>query len=195
MVTLEQITRASSGRIAPGVTSLVAAEQEWLREARPDLCAGYATEGQTRHRLRRLARARTILGFALFQEGQAIGIGTRVERLRIYDPTDPSRKRIIEGPQIDYWTKANIPPETHSAIALSLLAHASIVAAESDSLLAILSEKEQERASGISQTMTLLGEPQHIQIVDERRDYGLAQLEEPLQVFRATPLLPSVVTR
>ncbi len=175
------ITEQNVEGVAAGIVPVVLAEHEWLEANREGLCNRYATEAlAVQSLLNVVTNAPTMDVFAMHNlDNQIVGLGTRVARLKLYDPTDPKGKRKLAGDQIDYWTGSNISEQEHRLLAMSLITQTA-----TSTVLGLLPEGQATRALGITKVMDKVGVPHQVRIAGMRR-YGLHKAgTPPMQVYR-----------
>ncbi len=178
MITAELFSDTAAEVQAAELHQLVLAEKEWLEAARADTFQGYGTERAAFDSLRRVIRSRTLNGYVLRRDRDAIGIGTVVSGLVIRDPSSNYFSRsLLYGDQIDYWTE-EMSQEDHTAVALTLAE-----ATRTPTVLGVLSEAEMERAEGIVAMMEPIGKPGRIKIQISGKTYGSPRDMAPLQVY------------
>ena len=165
---------------AAAITALADNDREWLAEARPTTSKNFTDVDTTMAAMWKVIEARTLDGYVFRDRDTqaALAVGTVVTNICVHDP---SRRwpAALRGDQIDEFTAPDMDDEEHVAVTEMLLGQT-----KTSRVLAILTERERQRARGVERVMDRVGDPAPIRVPFwAPRGYGLRGLREPVQVY------------
>jgi hypothetical protein len=166
---------------ATDMVELVAAQGAWVDEEQPWLRERFASEvlavnalarslSLGHHEQRLLRKNNVAIGFGRIMNGQMIG-----------DPSKWSQtlSRKLRGDRLEYWADAAVSDTDHQEITEVMIGQT-----VTDRVIAVLNQKELERARGIPMVMRAVGKPvDHIFVPLGRYGFGLHWKKGPLQAY------------
>jgi hypothetical protein len=157
---------------------LVDKERSWLAEVQPGTVARYESMLEGAENIQRIAEHRrtleTPVEASIVRQGNtAIGIATIIHNQQVVHPEEG----LFTGHDADYWLRRGESPETHEAVARTLLSRTG------QTVLTAVIQEHPNPPAGLQQLMHAVGEPAQLSTGAQEDTYGVARPGQTAQLY------------